>query len=127
VQYKLSHKRRAKNISTVIDKVLGNTIDRAKVLVNKTPAALARAADLNYGAENSFVDQPDPYAKVRTKDYGTVQSWLTTSNPMFQDVRFAKAELEVQLGKDAQIIRRLPDRRTENPASPGQAREGDVP
>jgi hypothetical protein len=110
----------------MIDKVLGDNIDYAKMLVNKTPAALASAADLNYGTANSFVDQLNPYAEVRTKDYDTVQSGLTTSDPIFQDARFAKAELEAQKGKNAQIVRRLSDRRSENPASPGQAREGDI-
>jgi hypothetical protein len=81
----------------MIDKVLGDNIDYAKMLVNKTPAALASAADLNYGTANSFVDQLNPYAEVRTKDYDTVQSWLTTSDPIFQDARFAKAELEAQI------------------------------
>ncbi|KAI4614180.1 hypothetical protein J4E80_006871 [Alternaria sp. BMP 0032] len=120
----LSNERSAQHASELITSVLSDIMKN--MLVNRIPAAKASAADLNFEATNPFGDEADAFAGVSLHAYDMVQSWLTTSpKPRFRDAARAKQDLRKQLGDDAEIIDRLPLRRSEDPLRPGQQREGD--
>ncbi|KAH7096015.1 P-loop containing nucleoside triphosphate hydrolase protein [Paraphoma chrysanthemicola] len=123
--YRLSHTRSPEETAFIIQKALEDRV--STMLVNRTPGTRMTAAQLNFDAANPFEgEEPDDIAVAQTPAFDAVQQWLSTPRPVYQDHSRAIKELQRMLGTDAEIIHRLPDRKSEDPAHPGRARKGDT-
>ena len=122
--YGLFHGRSAAEASVMIEEALGD--NTANMLVNRIPGTKIGQADLNYEATNPFDGDSDEFGVVRTPAFDAVQRWLAAPKPGYNDYAAANWELKKMLGKDAQIVERLPNRRSEDPHKSGHVRKGDT-
>jgi hypothetical protein len=122
--YGLSHERSPAEASVLITSALGNAVEG--MLVNRIPGTNITSADLNFEATNPFEGQTDEFGAIQTPAFDAVQKWLATPKPRFQNLSAAQRDLRAILGTNAEIVERLPSRRSEDTANIGQARKGDV-
>jgi hypothetical protein len=121
--YQISQTRTTTEAAVLIQTVLSNAVNN--MLVNRIACTRADASDLNREAIRLFEGQSDEFSEVRTVAFDELQRWLTTPKPNFENFDEAVSGLQTLLGEHAEIVERLPDRRSEDPVHQGRPRPGD--